>query len=347
MKALQLFGAGDLRLVDIPEPEIGPDEVLLKTKAVSICGTDVRMWQNGYKGMDEAHPLTLGHEFSGVIHQVGRDVPFYQAGMHIALQPNIGCGICDRCVSGNQHLCDDYVAFGIIMPGAFAEYVKIPAAAVTRGNMMVIAPHVPFHEASIAEPFSCVYNGFSKCFVVPGEYAMVVGAGPIGLMHAMLLTMAGAKVMMNDVQPDRLAMCQKILPGIAVYSGDDLKGFVMEQTRGKGLDVAITACPVPQVQSAMLSLMNYGGRANFFGGVPPAKQPVPIDTNLIHYKELYLTGSTRSSIMQFRKALSFVEQKLVDISGVVTHTYPLSQALEAFGNARAAVGLKHAIVFGD
>ena len=109
--------------------------------------------------------------------------------------------------------------------------------------------------------------------------------------------------------------------------------------------MAITACPVPQVQSAMLDLMNYGGRVNFFGGIPPAKQPVPIDTNLVHYKELYLTGSTRSSIMQFRKALSFVEQKLVDISGVVTHTYPLSQALEAFGNAKAALGLKHAILF--
>jgi L-iditol 2-dehydrogenase len=345
MRALQLFGAGDLRLVEIPVPEITEDEVLLKTGAASICGTDVRMWLNGYKGIDEQNPLTLGHEFAGTIFKLGANVPYYQAGMRIALQPNIGCGICDRCAAGNQHLCDDYKAFGINMPGAFAEYVKIPASAITRGNMMVIADGVPFDEASIAEPLSCVYNGFSKCFVKPGDYAMVVGAGPIGLMHAMLLQMAGASVMMNDVQPDRLALCRDILPGIQVYSGDDLKGFVMEQTKGRGLDVAITACPVPQVQAAMLPLMNYGGRINFFGGIPPQKQPVPIDTNLIHYRELYLTGSTRSSIIQFRKTLSFVEQKLLNISRVVSHRYTLDDALEAFGNARAAVGMKHAIVF--
>jgi L-iditol 2-dehydrogenase len=211
--------------------------------------------------------------------------------------------------------------------------------------MMVIADDLPFHEASIAEPLSCVYNGFSKCSVRPGDYALVVGAGPIGLMHAMLLRMAGASVAMNDVQPDRLAICRDILPGIQTYHGDDLKGFVMGWTRGMGLDVAITACPVPQVQSAMLELMNYGGRINFFGGVPASKQPVPIDTNLVHYRELFLTGSTRSSIMQFRKALSFVEQKILDVSRVVTHTYPLESAAEAFANAKAALGLKHAFVF--
>ncbi len=347
MKAFQLFGPGDLRLVDIPIPEIGPDEVLLKTKAASVCGTDIRMWQNGYKGVDADHPLTLGHEFAGVIDKVGADVPYYQPGMAVALQPNIGCGICDRCVSGNQHLCDDYKAFGINMPGAFAEYIKIPATAIARGNMMVLSGDAPFHEASVAEPLSCVYNGFSKCFVKPGEYALVVGAGPIGLMHAMMLKTAGASVAMNDVQADRLATCKQILPGIETYHGDDLKGFVKQWTRRRGLDVAITACPVPQVQSAMLELMNYGGRINFFGGIPPAKQPVPIDTNLVHYKELYLTGSTRSSIMQFRKALSLVEQKLLDISGIITHTYPLEKVQEAFDNAKAAVGLKHSVVFPD
>ena len=347
MQALQLFGPGDIRLVNIEMPQIREDEVLVKTRAASVCGTDIRMWGNGYKGVDAANPLTLGHEFAGEIAKVGAAVPFYGEGMHVALQPNIGCGICDRCVSGNQHLCDHYQAFGINMPGAFAEYVKIPASAVSRGNMMVVADHVPFYEASVAEPLSCVYNGFSKCFVKPGEWAMVVGAGPIGLLHAMLLRMAGAVVIMNDLQADRLAQCKDILPEIETYSGDDLRGFVMARTKGRGLDVAITACPVPQVQSAMPALMNYGGRINFFGGIPPQKQPVPIDTNLIHYRELYLTGSTRSSIIQFRRALSFVEDKLLDISGVITHRYSLSQALEAFNNVKAAVGLKHTIVFDD
>ncbi len=345
MLALRLFGPKDIRLVEVPTPQIRDDEILLKTKAASVCGTDIRMWQNGYRNVDAEHPLTLGHEFAGVIAKVGVNVPFYQEGMSIAMQPNIGCGICDRCVSGNQHLCDEYKAFGINMDGAFAEYIRIPAAAISHGNLMVIPQHVTFEEASIAEPLSCVYNGFSKCFVKPGEYALVVGAGPIGLMHAILLKMAGASVLINDLSEDRLAICRKILPGAITYSGDDLPGFVLRQTQGQGLDVAITAAPVPQIQSAMLALMNYGGRINFFGGVPDAKQPVPINTNLIHYKELYLTGSTRSSIMQFRKALGFVGQKLIDLSGIVTDRYTLDKAPDAFENSKNARGLKHTIVF--
>jgi L-iditol 2-dehydrogenase len=345
MKALQLFGPGDIRLIDTAVPVIREDEILLRTRAASICGTDIRMWQNGYKGVDASHPLTLGHEFSGIIDKVGGNVAFYREGMRVALQPNIGCGICDRCVSGAPHLCDTYQAFGINMDGAFAEYISIPAAAVARGNVMVLPDNVSFEEASVTEPLSCVYNGFGKCFVKPGEYALVVGAGPIGLMHAMLLLIAGATVMMNDISPDRLALCRKILPRVQTYCGDDLPGYVKEQTGGRGLDIAITACPVPQVQAAMLALMNYGGRINFFGGIPAAREPVPIDTNLIHYKELYLTGSTRSSITQFRSVLAFIAQGLADVSGVITDRYRLGDILSAFENAKAALGMKHIIVF--
>lgn len=129
MRALRLFGAGDIRLVEIPEPKITEEEILLKTDAAAVCGTDIRMWKNGHKGVDAEHPLTLGHEFSGTIVETGSKVPFYKKGMKVAMQPNIGCGICDRCVSGAFHLCESYKAFGINMDGAFAEYVRIPAEA--------------------------------------------------------------------------------------------------------------------------------------------------------------------------------------------------------------------------
>jgi L-iditol 2-dehydrogenase len=345
MLCLKLFGPNDIRLVEEDIPAIGDGEILLKTRAASICGTDIRMWKNGYKGVDAEHPLTLGHEFAGVIEKVGSSVPYYKPGMRVALQPNIGCGLCDRCVSGNFHLCDDYRAFGINMDGAFAEYVRIPSGAIQRGNLAVLPDQVSFEEASAAEPLSCVYNGFSKCFVKSGEYAMVVGAGPIGTMHAMLLHMAGATVFMNDLSEERLAQCRQIMPYVTTYSGGDLKGFVMEKTNGRGLDVAITACPVPQVQANMLTLMNYGGRINFFGGIPANKEPVAIDTNLIHYKELYITGSTRSSVIQFRKALSFVEQGLVELSGVITDRYQIRDIVTGFENASAAKGLKHTVLF--
>lgn len=345
MLALRLFGANDIRLVETDIPAITDDEILLRTDAAAICGTDIRMWQNGYAGVDEKHPLTLGHELAGTVARVGRNVPFYKEGMQVGMQPNIGCGICDRCVSGNFHLCGDYRAFGINMDGAMAEYIRVPAAAIARGNLSVLPAGVSPAEAAVNEPLSCAYNGFLKCRVQPGEFALVVGAGPIGVLHAKLLHMAGASVAMNDISAERLALCKSIMPYIETYCGDDLPGFVSGYTRGRGLDVAITACPVPSVQAAMLPLMNYGGRVNFFGGIPESKQPVAINTNLVHYKELYLTGSTRSSIAQFRRTLEFVSQGVLDLSGVVTDTYALKDAPRAFENARAAKGIKHVILF--
>ncbi len=346
MLSLRLYGKNDIRLDDIPVPEISADEILLKTEAAAVCGTDLRMWGNGAKGASAEHPLILGHEFAGTIVKAGKNVPYYKEGMRVGMQPNIGCGFCNRCVVGDYHLCDTYTAFGINMDGAFAEYIRIPAGAIARGNLMELPAGISFEEAAMCEPLSCVYNGQTKLFIKPGDKALVVGAGPIGMMHAMLLHLNGASVIMNDISAPRLAECKALLPYIDTYCGGDLKGYVMEQTNGQGLDIAVTACPVPSVQAAMPPLMNYGGRVNFFGGVPADKQPVPIDTNLIHYKELYLTGSTRSSIAQFRKVAEMVGGGLLEISRLVTHRYPLSESLAAFYAAARAEGVKHMITFG-
>ena len=264
--------------------------------------------------------------------------------MRVAIQPNIGCGICDRCVSGNFHLCNEYRAFGINLDGAFAEHVKIPADAVLRGNLMLLPDEVTAEEAALTEPLSCAYNGFTKCFVKPGEYALVVGAGPIGVSHAMLLHMAGALVLMNDLSQERLDLSKKIMPYIETYSGNDLEGFVKEWTHGRGLDIAITACPVPQVQSAVLPLMNYGGRVEFFGGIPADKQRP--------YRHEYSTlqGTVpdridQVSIAQFRKTLEFVSQGLINVKAMITDRYELKDIKTAFENVRTAKGIKHIIRF--
>ena len=345
MLSLKLYGPNDIRLTETEVPEINENELLIETDVAAICGTDLRMWKNGYKNVDEDNPLILGHEFSGTIVKVGKNVSFYKEGMKVAIQPNIGCGICDRCVSGNPHLCDDYRAFGINIDGAFAEYVRIPADAIYQGNLMVLPDGVSPEQAAITEPVSCAYNGIEKCYVKPGEYALVVGAGAIGCSHAMLLHMAGALVLMNDLSLDRLNECKKFMPFIGTYHGDDLAGFVKKWTNGKGLDIAIVACPAPDVQAAMLPLMNYGGRVNFFAGIPAHLQPVALDTNIVHYKELYLTGSTRSSIAQYRKVLQFVTQKLINLDNLITHRYSINDIYAAFDNASKAKGIKHIIRF--
>lgn len=211
---------------------------------------------------------------------------------------------------------------------------------------MIMPKGVSPEEAALNEPLSCAYNGFLKCNVKAGEYALVVGAGPIGIMHAQLLLMAGcSKVIINDLSEERLRECKKFLPKIITYSGDNLKEFIFKQTDNKGLDIAIVACPVPQVQAAMLPLMNYGGRINFFGGIPKDKQPVPIDTNIIHYKELYLTGSTRARIDHFRATLNFEKNGLMDLKSMISKKIDIRDAISAFESAKNAEGFKNIITF--
>lgn len=343
MKAARLYGIRDLRLDEIDVPSITENEVLLKVKSAAVCGTDIRMYKNSYAGIDEQHPRTLCHEFSGVIEKVGACVEGFDEGMRVSVAPNIGCGICNRCVRGDFHLCNKFTAFGINSDGAFAEYVVVPEKAVRQGNLMEMPENVSFDDAAINEALSCAYNGFLKCDIKPGDYVLIIGAGPIGIMHAKLALMAGAgKVFMNDLSADRLDASKQIDSRIVTYHGNDLKKFVYENT-DEGLDVCITACPSPEVQQATLGLMDYGGRINFFGGLPKNKENVLINTNIIHYKQLIVTGSTRANITHFRQTLKFISDGVLDVSDLVTSKMPLSDIHKAFELAENAIGLKNVI----
>lgn len=346
MLAARLYGPNDMRLDEVEIPAINDDEILLKITAAAVCGTDLRMYKNGYAGVDAEHPRILGHEFGGVVEAAGKNVPFYKTGMNVALAPNIGCGICDRCVRGDYHLCADYQAFGVTMDGAFAEYVKVPARAIKLGNLSPVPEGVSAEEVALNEPLSCAYNGHLKCDVHPGDYVLIVGAGPIGIMHAILAKMAGAaKVIMNDLSQSRLAECKQIMPELFTYHGSDLSGYIKEQTKGRGLDVAVTACPSPEVQAAVIPLMGLEGRVNFFGGLPKAKEIVPLNTNLIHYNQLIVTGTTRANITHFRKTLGFIADGLLDVKGLITARFPLKDIGQALDNALQAKGFKNIIVF--
>lgn len=343
MLAARLYGKRDLRLVEIDVPKINENEVLLKVKSAAVCGTDIRMFKNSYAGIDEDNPRTLCHEFSGIVKKVGSKVEGFREGMRVSVAPNIGCGICNRCVKGDFHLCNKFQAFGINSDGAFAQYVVVPEKAVRQGNLLEMPDNVSFDDAAINEALSCAYNGFLQCNIKPGESVMIIGAGPIGIMHAKLALMAGAgQVFMNDLSKERLDEAVSIDERIITYHGNDLKGFVYDNT-DQGLDVCITACPAPSAQQLSLELMDYGGRINFFGGLAKDKENVPLNSNLIHYKQLIVTGTTRANITHFRQTLKFISTGVLDISKLVTAKIELKDIHKAFELAENAIGLKNVI----
>lgn len=148
MLAARMYGINDLRIEEMPKPKIGADEILVKVRVAAICVTDVRMLTSGTRGIDSSQPLVLGHEFAGDIVEIGSGATGHQAGMRVAVAPNMGCGVCDLCVSGKGHLCPHYQAFGINLDSAFAEYVRIPSRVVSGGNVAVLPRRVIYARRS-------------------------------------------------------------------------------------------------------------------------------------------------------------------------------------------------------
>ena len=337
MKAARLVGKDDLRVEVVPEPSLGEGEILVKVRAAMICGTDVRMLKNGSKVM----PVTLGHELAGVIADLGPAVRGYQRGQPVAIAPNYGCGVCDSCVSGQGQHCPDLRAIGIHVDGAFAEYVRVPAPAVAQGNVCPIPDGLSFAEAALVEPLSCVYNSFERAHMVPGDSVLIVGAGPIGLLHAKLYRLAGAgQVLIHDLNEQRLADCARHDPGFVTVGADKPKERVLELTRGRGADVIVTAASSAAAQQLAFQLAALDGRVIFFGGLPPGKEVVGLDTNVIHYKQITVTGTTRQSLAQYRRCLALLGSGRLAVKGVITATYPLERAPEAFAAAARGEGLK-------
>jgi L-iditol 2-dehydrogenase len=212
------------------------------------------------------------------------------------------------------------------------------------GNITPLADNVSFEAAAANEAFACVMNSFERYGVYPGETVLIIGAGAIGMMHAALAFMSGAtKVILNDLSEDRLAKCKELEPRLIIVSGDPAE-TVNAETDGNGVDVVITACSVASVQEAAPSYSALNGRVNLFGGLPKGKT-ADLDTNIIHYKQLLVSGTTRSSHEQFRKTLDFIAKKLVDVDSLVTHRFSIDEIDQAIENASKQQGLKQAVVF--
>lgn len=345
MNALRLHGQDDLRHEDLPRPDLAPGEMLLRVRSALICGTDLRMVASG--SCSGGLPRVLGHEMAGQVAEVADGAAGqWHRGQRIAVAPNVGCGRCDLCRACDTHLCADYRALGIHLDGAFAEFVRIPAAAIEQGNVVALADTMSFDTAALAESLSCVLSSADRLQPVEGATVLVLGAGVIGLMHAMLMQRLGARrVILSDPNTGRLERCGAVLPDVVTVEPDTLAATVDELTAGRGIDVAITACPAPEAQITALELAALNGRICLFGGLPKDRASVPLDTNRIHYRQLTLTGTTRSSPEHLRRAVGIIAEGGVPWDELVTSRFRLDEADRAFDAARSGAGWKSAIVF--
>lgn len=329
----------------ILRPAITDDEVLLRVRTASICATDLKIIRNGHRKLAPGQQIVLGHEFVGVIEEVGPRVVGYSVGQRVGLVPNAGCGRCSACTSGRANYCPAYTAFGIDRDGGHTAHVRIPSLFVAQGNIVPLPDQVSDEVASLLEPFSCVVNGVRAARLELGDTVVIYGAGPMGLMHALLCRQAGAaKVILVDPQETRLEQARKLGCDVALHPAmENVPQRIRRETDGRGADVVITACPVADVQSEAVQILAPFGRLCLFGGLPQ-QQPVPLDTNAIHYRNLTVTGTTGGSAADYRTALQLVAGQRVDLLKIVSNTFALGDLQAAYATALAGAAGKVVLV---
>lgn len=346
MLAAVYHGPRDLRVEEVPVPEIGPDELLLRVLRTNICGTDLRIFHGGHRRYPPGTVRIPGHEVVGEVAAVGARAGDYKVGTRLFVAPNMGQGNSRETISGNNNLDPNFEAFGITLDGAFAEYMRVPAAAIQQGNLMPVADDVDPAVAALIEPLACVWRGQQKINVGAGDVALVMGAGPIGVLHVMLARLRGAtRVIVSEPAAGRRAQALTLGADRVVDPlNEDLAAVVLAESGGRGADVIITAAPVKAIQEQALDLAAMGGRINYFGGLSKDDAVIRFNSNTVHYKELIVTGTTACSTYDCLRAAEIVNSSRLDLAPLITASFPLAEANAAFAAAADGRNLRVTLV---
>jgi len=312
----------DLRHLPIPEPKEG--ELLVKVRAATTCGTDVKTYRRGHPKFPP--PFVFGHEFGGDVVKVGDGVTQFREGMRVTANVFAECGECFYCLRGQGNLCENLV----YNFGAFAEYMIIPASIVRR-TTFEIPSHVPYSHAALLEPLVTVVHGWHKAAVQPGETVAVIGAGgPISLMFIQLLLCSGARqVIAIGHSPARLAVAGQIGASHLVNAKErDSLSAVRELTHGFGADVVIECAGTKSTWESSVETVRRGGRVLWFGGLPGGTK-VEVDAARVHYGEIDLLNMHGGTAAEAREAFDLIISKTVKVSPLLSGELPLEQVESA------------------
>ncbi len=340
MKAVVLSGPNRFETRDIPIPQINADEILLKMERAAICGTDIRILE-GKKTKDVRYPSVIGHEICGIIAEVGEKVEGYAVGERVSIANLIPCGHCHSCLNGRENACVNRLAVGYQFDGGFEEYVRIPAALIRAGNVVKLPESVSFTAGALIEPLACCIRGMRNASVGFNDVVLVIGAGPIGLMHMQLARIAGARrVIVSEPNAGRIAVARDLGADRVVDPGkEDLGRIVSEETGGIGADVAILAIGVPALVQETLQMVKKGGTLCLFAGFA-GEGACTVSANLIHYNEVHVCGSTAYRRSDYLVAADMVRSGKIDLDRIATHEFSLEQFRQAYEVCKSGVGLK-------
>lgn len=323
MLAARYLGPHHLEPVEIAVPEIGKEEALIKVEACGFCGSDLGILA-GIHPRARA-PLTLGHEVCGTIEQINSSDSRLKPGDRVSVNPLISCGKCYVCRHGDAHVCRSLRLYGIDADGGMAQYVRLPVSALYSlpAGMSAI-------EGALVEPLAVAVHGVAQTHVPPAARAIVVmGAGPIGILTALVARAMGAdRMFISDVLPFRIALATKL--GLqAVHAGEELRQLVADETSGDGADLVFECVGVPETLREMTTLVRSRGTIVNLG---VSKKPAEVDMQAVNFKEITILGSRVYRPLDFQRAIELAG--LLPVAGIATHTFPLAEVGEAFERFR-------------
>lgn len=312
-----------LEMADVPTPDVGRGDVAIDVHLSSICGTDlhIRAWDPWAASTIPA-PMVIGHEFMGVVADVGRDVEGIEPGMRVSAEGHITCGHCRNCRGGRRAFCRNHVSVGVTRPGAFADRVVLPA-----GNVFPVPDHIPDEIAAILDPLGNATHT-ALTFDLVGEDVLVTGAGPIGLMAAAIARHVGARhVVVTDINDHRLSMVPSFGASVPVHADEDLAEVMTRLHMTEGFDVGMEMSGAGSALQQMVGAMNHGGRVAVLG-IP--SDHIEMDMAAVIFKGLSIRGIYGRRIFETWYKMAAMLQSGLDVSPVVTHRFAAEDFEEAF-----------------
>lgn len=323
MVAAVLHDVGDMRIEEVAVPSVGPTDVLVEVKACGICGTDPHILSGRFPV--RSLPLVPGHEFAGVVARRGSSVRGIEPGDKVTADINISCGRCYYCRTGTRLFCPELTQVGVHENGAFAEYVRVPAA-----NIYKLSAQLSFEQGAYVEPLACVIHGQERMRMDVGRTIAIIGAGPMGLAHAMLARLRGAAtIIVSEINPMRLAKAREVGVDLVIDAGaTDPIDAVLGATEGRGADYVVEAVGSAATYEQAFRMVRPGGVLTAYGAAP-ADAVIELRPFEIYSKELTIVGSYAGTYGTWLQAIALIESGRFDPSKIVSRRVPLSDVVDA------------------
>jgi len=323
MRVGMYYKNSDVRLEEMPKPEIGPDELLFKVKASGICGSDVMEWYRLKKA-----PLVLGHEATGEIVEVGEKVKDYKVGERVFVSHHVPCNTCHYCLQGKHTACETLHTTNYF-PGGFAEYVRVPALNIKHG-VFILPKEISFVEGTFIEPVACVLRAQRIAQLMPGQSVLILGSGISGLLHLLLARSMGAKpILVTDINEQRLKLARELGATAAISAKEDVAARMRQINEGRLADLVIVcASPLSVFKQAQAAVDRAGTILCFAPTEPGVELPIPV--NDFWRKNIKIILSYGAGPKDIQEAIEVLRAKKIDVNKLITHRLDLKDIGKGF-----------------